>query len=508
MNTESFIFLKDSRYFSAFFNMNAGVNLVNILNSYRHHDYRHAISDVRTIEEELVKKILQIENYNNIDTGNLSLNDIIAVIRNIYPSSITNYMYAIKNIGNNYVHLDPSVQSKSENEQNRDARTTIRLIHDVLAYCTNRYENKGIKYIFEDKTAELTNSINNYRKYGSPNTPISYTNGSNASYSSSNTGYRSSTGYNSSNTSYRSSTGYNSSNTGYRSSTSYNSSNTGYRSNASYSGNNTSYRSNASYNSSNNYSSYNSSSNHSNNTNSDDSSSNFTIYLSLAVMAAIVIGIIWFAIDFITSPSLSEQAPSRFGGNEYQLQIEGKGNPYNPTYNGKQLERTGLPDFDLTTKVYVVLDPSKKTHKLLVLYDRHGADKAAESPSTFKRFYKAAKAHTTYNYSNDSKLSLHTNIRDLSVKYSEADPIWDSYIYLSQYGLDKLATLANKAFLKYSVDFSDINAQQDLTVDYNKVKFKARMFSPDKNADTGRYFKDELDLKGYYHISFELNSVD
>lgn len=482
MNTESFIFLKDSRYFSAFFNMNAGVNIVNILNSYRHHDYRHAISDVRTIEEELVKKILQIENYNNIDTGNLSLNDIIAVIRNIYPSSITNYMYAIKNIGNNYVHLDPSVQSKSENEQNRDARTTIRLIHDVLAYCTNRYENKGIKYIFEDKTAELTNSINNYRKYGSPNTPISYTNGSNASYSGNNTGYRSST--------------------------SYNSSNTGYRSNASYSGNNTSYRSNASYNSSNNYSSYNSSSNHSNNTNSDDSSSNFTIYLSLAVMAAIVIGIIWFAIDFITSPSLSEQAPSRFGGNEYQLQIEGKGNPYNPTYNGKQLERTGLPDFDLTTKVYVVLDPSKKTHKLLVLYDRHGADKAAESPSTFKRFYKAAKAHTTYNYSNDSKLSLHTNIRDLSVKYSEADPIWDSYIYLSQYGLDKLATLANKAFLKYSVDFSDINAQQDLTVDYNKVKFKARMFSPDKNADTGRYFKDELDLKGYYHISFELNSVD
>ena len=180
MNTESFIFLTDSRYFSAFFNMNAGVNIVNILNSYRHHDYRHAISDVRTIEEELVKKILQIENYNNIDTGNLSLNDIIAVIRNIYPSSITNYMYAIKNIGNNYVHLDPSVQSKSENEQNRDARTTIRLIHDVLAYCTNRYENKGIKYIFEDKTAELTNSINNYRKYGSPNTPISYTNGSNA----------------------------------------------------------------------------------------------------------------------------------------------------------------------------------------------------------------------------------------------------------------------------------------------------------------------------------------
>lgn len=469
MNTESFIFLTDSRYFSAFFNMNAGVNIVNILNSYRHHDYRHAISDVRTIEEELVKKILQIENYNNIDTGNLSLNDIIAVIRNIYPSSITNYMYAIKNIGNNYVHLDPSVQSKSENEQNRDARTTIRLIHDVLAYCTNRYENKGIKYIFEDKTAELTNSINNYRKYGSPNTPISYTNGSNASYSRSNTGYRSSAGYSS---------------------------------------NNISYRSNASYNSSNNYSSYNSSSNHSNNTNSDDSSSNFTIYLSLAVMAAIVIGIIWFAIDFITRPSLSEQAPSRFGGNEYQLQIEGKGNPYNPTYNGKQLERTGLPDFDLTTKVYVVLDPSEKTHKLLVLYDRHGADKAAESPSTFKRFYKAAKAHTTYNYSNDSKLSLHTNIRDLSVKYSEVDPIWDSCIYLSQYGLDKLATLANKAFLKYSVDFSDINAQQDLTVDYNKVKFKARMFSPDKNADTGRYFKDELDLKGYYHISFELNSVD
>lgn len=456
MNTESFIFLKDSRYFSAFFNMNAGVNIVNILNSYRHHDYRHAISDVRTIEEELVKKILQIENYNNIDTGNLSLNDIIAVIRNIYPSSITNYMYAIKNIGNNYVHLDPSVQSKSENEQNRDARTTIRLIHDVLAYCTNRYENKGIKYIFEDKTAELTNSINNYRKYGSPNTPISYTNGSNASYSGSNTGYRS----------------------------------------------------NASYNSSNNYSSYNSSSNHSNNTNSDDSSSNFTIYLSLAVMTAIVIGIIWFAIDFITRPSLSEQAPSRFGGNEYQLQIKGKGNPYNPTYNGKQLERTGLPDFDLTTKVYVVLDPSEKTHKLLVLYDRHGADKAAESPSTFKRFYKAAKAHTTYNYSNDSKLSLHTNIRDLSVKYSEVDPIWDSCIYLSQYGLDKLATLANKAFLKYSVDFSDINAQQDLTVDYNKVKFKARMFSPDKNADTGRYFKDEMDLKGYYDISFELNSVD
>ena len=469
MNTESFIFLKDSRYFSAFFNMNAGVNLVNILNSYRHHDYRHAISDVRTIEEELVKKILQIENYNNIDTGNLSLNDIIAVIRNIYPSSITKYMYIIKNIGNNYVHLDPSVQSKSEIEQNYDARTTIILIHDILAYCTNRYENKGIKYIFEDKTAEFTNSINNYRKYGSPNTPISYTNGSNASYSRSNTGYRSSAGY---------------------------------------SGNNISYRSNASYNSSNNYSSYNSSSNHSNNTNSDDSSSNFTIYLSLVVMAAIVIGIIWFAIDFITRPSLSEQAPSRFGGNEYQLQIEGKGNPYNPTYNGKQLERTGLPDFDLTTKVYVVLDPSEKTHKLLVLYDRHGADKAAESPSTFKRFYKAAKAHTTYNYSNDSKLSLHTNIRDLSVKYSEADPIWDSYIYLSQYGLDKLATLANKAFLKYSVDFSDINAQQDLTVDYNKVKFKARMFSPDKNADTGRYFKDELDLKGYYHISFELNSVD
>ena len=469
MNTESFIFLKDSRYFSAFFNMNAGVNLVNILNSYRHHDYRHAISDVRTIEEELVKKILQIENYNNIDTGNLSLNDIIAVIRNIYPSSITKYMYIIKNIGNNYVHLDPSVQSKSEIEQNYDARTTIILIHDILAYCTNRYENKGIKYIFEDKTAEFTNSINNYRKYGSPNTPISYTNGSNASYSRSNTGYRSSAGY---------------------------------------SGNNISYRSNASYNSSNNYSSYNSSSNHSNNTNSDDSSSNFTIYLSLAVMAAIVIGIIWFAIDFITSPSLSEQAPSRFGGNEYQLQIEGKGNPYNPTYNGKQLERTGLPNFDLTTKVYVVLDPSEKTHKLLVLYDRHGADKAAESPSTFKRFYKAAKAHTTYNYSNDSKLSLHTNIRDLSVKYSEADPIWDSYIYLSQYGLDKLATLANKAFLKYSVDFSDIDAQQNLTVDYDKVKFKARMFSPDKNADTGRYFKDELDLKGYYHISFELNSVD
>lgn len=469
MNTESFIFLKDSRYFSAFFNMNAGVNLVNILNSYRHHDYRHAISDVRTIEEELVKKILQIENYNNIDTGNLSLNDIIAVIRNIYPSSITKYMYIIKNIGNNYVHLDPSVQSKSEIEQNYDARTTIILIHDILAYCTNRYENKGIKYIFEDKTAEFTNSINNYRKYGSPNTPISYTNGSNASYSRSNTGYRSSAGY---------------------------------------SGNNISYRSNASYNSSNNYSSYNSSSNHSNNTNSDDSSSNFTIYLSLAVMAAIVIGIIWFAIDFITRPSLSEQAPSRFGGNEYQLQIEGKGNPYNPTYNGKQLERTGLPDFDLTTKVYVVLDPSEKTHKLLVLYDRHGADKAAESPSTFKRFYKAAKAHTTYNYSNDSKLSLHTNIRDLSVKYSEVDPIWDSCIYLSQYGLDKLATLANKAFLKYSVDFSDINAQQDLTVDYNKVKFKARMFSPDKNADTGRYFKDELDLKGYYDISFELNSVD
>ena len=469
MNTESFIFLKDSRYFSAFFNMNAGVNLVNILNSYRHHDYRHAISDVRTIEEELVKKILQIENYNNIDTGNLSLNDIIAVIRNIYPSSITKYMYIIKNIGNNYVHLDPSVQSKSEIEQNYDARTTIILIHDILAYCTNRYENKGIKYIFEDKTAEFTNSINNYRKYGSPNTPISYTNGSNASYSRSNTGYRSSAGY---------------------------------------SGNNISYRSNASYNSSNNYSSYNSSSNHSNNTNSDDSSSNFTIYLSLAVMAAIVIGIIWFAIDFITRPSLSEQAPSRFGGNEYQLQIEGKGNPYNPTYNGKQLERTGLPDFDLTTKVYVVLDPSEKTHKLLVLYDRHGADKAAESPSTFKRFYKAAKAHTTYNYSNDSKLSLHTNIRDLSVKYSEIDPIWDSCIYLSQYGLDKLATLANKAFLKYSVDFSDINAQQDLTVDYNKVKFKARMFSPDKNADTGRYYKDELDLKGYYDISFKLNSVD
>lgn len=469
MNTESFIFLKDSRYFSAFFNMNAGVNIVNILNSYRHHDYRHAISDVRTIEEELVKKILQIENYNNIDTGNLSLNDIIAVIRNIYPSSITKYMYIIKNIGNNYVHLDPSVQSKSEIEQNYDTRTTIILIHDILAYCTNRYENKGIKYIFEDKTAEFTNSINNYRKYGSPNTPISYTNGSNASYSRSNTGYRSSAGY---------------------------------------SGNNISYRSNASYNSSNNYSSYNSSSNHSNNTNSDDSSSNFTIYLSLAVMAAIVIGIIWFAIDFITRPSLSEQAPSRFGGNEYQLQIEGKGNPYNPTYNGKQLERTGLPDFDLTTKVYVVLDPSEKTHKLLVLYDRHGADKAAESPSTFKRFYKAAKAHTTYNYSNDSKLSLHTNIRDLSVKYSEVDPIWDSCIYLSQYGLDKLATLANKAFLKYSVDFSDINAQQDLTVDYNKVKFKARMFSPDKNADTGRYFKDKLNLKGYYDISFELNSVD
>lgn len=469
MNTESFIFLKDSRYFSAFFNMNAGVNIVNILNSYRHHDYRHAISDVRTIEEELVKKILQIENYNNIDTGNLSLNDIIAVIRNIYPSSITKYMYIIKNIGNNYVHLDPSVQSKSEIEQNYDTRTTIILIHDILAYCTNRYENKGIKYIFEDKTAEFTNSINNYRKYGSPNTPISYTNGSNASYSRSNTGYRSSAGY---------------------------------------SGNNISYRSNASYNSSNNYSSYNSSSNHSNNTNSDDSSSNFTIYLSLAVMAAIVIGIIWFAIDFITRPSLSEQAPSRFGGNEYQLQIEGKGNPYNPTYNGKQLERTGLPDFNLTTKVYVVLDPSEKTHKLLVLYDRHGADKAAESPSTFKRFYKAAKAHTTYNYSNDSKLSLHTNIRDLSVKYSEVDPIWDSCIYLSQYGLDKLATLANKAFLKYSVDFSDINAQQDLTVDYNKVKFKARMFSPDKNADTGRYFKDKLNLKGYYDISFELNSVD
>ena len=300
MNTESFIFLKDSRYFSAFFNMNAGVNIVNILNSYRHHDYRHAISDVRTIEEELVKKILQIENYNNIDTGNLSLNDIIAVIRNIYPSSITKYMYIIKNIGNNYVHLDPSVQSKSEIEQNYDARTTIILIHDILAYCTNRYENKGIKYIFEDKTAEFTNSINNYRKYGSPNTPISYTNGSNASYSRSNTGYRSSAGY---------------------------------------SGNNISYRSNASYNSSNNYSSYSSSSNHSNNTNSDDSSSNFTIYLSLAVMAAIVIGIIWFAIDFITRPSLSEQAPSRFGGNEYQLQIEGKGNPYNPTYNGKQLER-------------------------------------------------------------------------------------------------------------------------------------------------------------------------
>lgn len=469
MNTESFIFLKDSRYFSAFFNMNAGVNLVNILNSYRHHDYRHAISDVRTIEEELVKKILQIENYNNIDTGNLSLNDIIAVIRNIYPSSITKYMYIIKNIGNNYVHLDPSVQSKSEIEQNYDARTTIILIHDILAYCTNRYENKGIKYIFEDKTAEFTNSINNYRKYGSPNTPISYTNGSNASYSRSNTGYRSSAGY---------------------------------------SGNNISYRSNASYNSSNNYSSYNSSSNHSNNTNSDDSSSNFTIYLSLAVMAAIVIGIIWFAIDFITRPSLSEQAPSRFGGNEYQLQIEGKGNPYNPTYNGKQLERTGLPDFDLTTKVYVVLDPSEKTHKLLVLYDRHDADKAAESSSTFKRFYKATKSHTTYNYSNDSKLSLHTNIRDLSVKYSEADTTWDSYIYLSQYGLDKLATLANKAFLKYSVDFSDIDAQQNLTVDYDKVKFKARMFSPDKNADTGRYYKDELDLKGYYDISFKLNSVD
>lgn len=469
MNTESFIFLTDSRYFSAFFNMNAGVNIVNILNSYRHHDYRHAISDVRTIEEELVKKILQIENYNNIDTGNLSLNDIIAVIRNIYPSSITNYMYAIKNIGNNYVHLDPSVQSKSENEQNRDARTTIILIHDVLAYCTNRYENKGIKYIFEDKTAELTNSINNYRKYGSPNTPISYTNGSNASYSSSNTGYRSSTGYNSSNTSYRS---------------------------------------NAGYNSSNNYSNYNSSSNYSNNTNSDDSSSNFTIYLSLAVIAAIVIGIIWFAIDFITRPSLSEQAPSRFGGNEYQLQIEGQGNPYNPIYNGKQLERTGLPNFDLTTKVYVVLDPSEKTHKLLVLYDRHDADKAAESSSTFKRFYKATKSHTTYNYSNDSKLSLHTNIRDLSVKYSEADTTWDSYIYLSQYGLDKLATLANKAFLKYSVDFSDIDAQQNLTVDYDKVKFKARMFSPDKNADTGRYYKDKLDLKGYYDISFKLNSVD
>ena len=456
MNTENFIFLKDSRYFSAFFNMNAGVNLVNILNSYKHHDYRHAISDVRTIEEELAKKILQIENYNNIDTSNLSLSDIIAVIKNIYPYSITKYMYIIKNSGNNYVHLDQSVQSKSEIEQDHDARTTIILIHDILAYCTNRYENKGIKYIFEDKTAEFTNSINNYRKYGSPNTPVSYTNGSNASYS----------------------------------------------------GNNTSYRSNASYNSSNNYSSYNSSSNHSNNTNSDDSSSNFTIYLSLVVMTAIVIGIIWFAIDFITRPSLSEQAPSRFGGNEYQLQIKGKGNPYNPTYNGKQLERTGLPDFDLTTKVYVVLDPSEKTHKLLVLYDRNGADKAAESPSTFKRFYKAAKAHTTYNYSNDSKLSLHTNIRDLSVKYSEADPIWDSCIYLSQYGLNKLATLANKAFLKYSVDFSDINAQQDLTVDYDKVKFKARMFSPDKNADTGRYFKDEQDLKGYYDISFELNSVD
>ena len=469
MNTENFIFLKDSRYFSAFFNMNAGVNLVNILNSYKHHDYRHAISDVRTIEEELAKKILQIENYNNIDTSNLSLSDIIAVIKNIYPYSITKYMYIIKNSGNNYVHLDQSVQSKSEIEQDHDARTTIILIHDILAYCTNRYENKGIKYIFEDKTAEFTNSINNYRKYGSPNTPVSYTNGSNASYSRSNTGYRSSAGY---------------------------------------SGNNISYRSNASYNSSNNYSSYNSSSNHSNNTNSDDSSSNFTIYLSLVVMTAIVIGIIWFAIDFITRPSLSEQAPSRFGGNEYQLQIKGKGNPYNPTYNGKQLERTGLPDFDLTTKVYVVLDPSEKTHKLLVLYDRNGADKAAESPSTFKRFYKAAKAHTTYNYSNDSKLSLHTNIRDLSVKYSEADPIWDSCIYLSQYGLNKLATLANKAFLKYSVDFSDINAQQDLTVDYDKVKFKARMFSPDKNADTGRYFKDEQDLKGYYDISFELNSVD
>ena len=482
MNTENFIFLKDSRYFSAFFNMNAGVNLVNILNSYKHHDYRHAISDVRTIEEELAKKILQIENYNNIDTSNLSLSDIIAVIKNIYPYSITKYMYIIKNTGNNYVHLDRSVQSKSEIEQDHDARTTIILIHDILAYCTNRYENKGIKYIFEDKTAEFTNSINNYRKYGSPNTPVSYTNGSNASYSGNNT-------------SYRNNASYNSSNTGYRSSTSYNSSNTGYRSNASY-------------NSSNNYSSYNSSSNHSNNTNSDDSSSNFTIYLSLAVMTAIVIGIIWFAIDFITRPSLSEQAPSRFGGNEYQLQIKGKGNPYNPTYNGKRLERTGLPDFDLTTKVYVVLDPSEKTHKLLVLYDRNGADKAAESPSTFKRFYKAAKAHTTYNYSNDSKLSLHTNIRDLSVKYSEADPIWDSCIYLSQYGLNKLATLANKAFLKYSVDFSDINAQQDLTVDYDKVKFKARMFSPDKNADTGRYFKDELDLKGYYDISFELNSVD
>ena len=482
MNTENFIFLKDSRYFSAFFNMNAGVNLVNILNSYKHHDYRHAISDVRTIEEELAKKILQIENYNNIDTSNLSLSDIIAVIKNIYPYSITKYMYIIKNSGNNYVHLDQSVQSKSEIEQDHDARTTIILIHDILAYCTNRYENKGIKYIFEDKTAEFTNSINNYRKYGSPNTPVSYTNGSNASYSGNNT-------------SYRSNASYNSSNTGYRSSTSYNSSNTGYRSNASY-------------NSSNNYSSYNSSSNHSNNTNSDDSSSNFTIYLSLVVMTAIVIGIIWFAIDFITRPSLSEQAPSRFGGNEYQLQIKGKGNPYNPTYNGKQLERTGLPDFDLTTKVYVVLDPSEKTHKLLVLYDRNGADKAAESPSTFKRFYKAAKAHTTYNYSNDSKLSLHTNIRDLSVKYSEADPIWDSCIYLSQYGLNKLATLANKAFLKYSVDFSDINAQQDLTVDYDKVKFKARMFSPDKNADTGRYFKDEQDLKGYYDISFELNSVD
>ncbi|UXN12913.1 hypothetical protein [Lactobacillus amylovorus] len=471
MNTESFIFLKDSRYFSAFFNMNAGVNIVNILNSYRHHDYRHAISDVRTIEEELVKKILQIENYNNIDTGNLSLNDIIAVIRNIYPSSITKYMYIIKNIGNNYVHLDPSVQSKSEIEQNHDVRTTIILIHDILAYCTNRYENKGIKYIFEDKTAEFTNSINNYHKYGSPNMPVSYTNGSNASYSRNNTSYRSNASYNSSN-------------------------------------NYSSYRSNASYNSSNNYSSYNSSSNYSNNTNSDDSSSNFTIYLSLAVMAAIVIGIIWFAIDFITRPSLSEQAPSRFGGNEYQLQIEGQGNPPNPIYNGKQIERTELPNFDLTTKVYVVLDPSEKTHKLLVLYDRHGADKAAESSSTFKRFYKAAKAHTTYNYSNDSKLSLHTNIRDLSVKYSEADTTWDSYIYLSQYGLDKLAILANKAFLKYSVDFSDIDAQQNLTVDYDKVKFKARMFSPDKSADTGRYFKDELDLKGYYDISFKLNSVD
>ena len=36
----------------------------------------------------------------------------------------------------------------------------------------------------------------------------------------------------------------------------------------------------------------------------------------IAVIAAIVIGIIWFAIDFITRPSLSEQAPSRFGGNE------------------------------------------------------------------------------------------------------------------------------------------------------------------------------------------------